>query len=32
MAEGDWVALGALDSDDAYVARFNELFGVDLSS
>ena len=32
MAEGDWAALGALDSDDAYVARFNELFGVDLSS
>ena len=32
MAEGDWVALGALESDDEYVARFKELFDVDLSS
>jgi NAD(P)-dependent dehydrogenase (short-subunit alcohol dehydrogenase family) len=30
MAEGDWVALGALDDDEAYHARFQELFGVDI--
>jgi NAD(P)-dependent dehydrogenase (short-subunit alcohol dehydrogenase family) len=32
MSEGDWVALGALTSDDEYLARFKELFGVDLSN
>lgn len=31
MAEGDWVALGAIDDDAEYAARFAELFDVDIS-
>ena len=31
MAEGDWVALGAIDDDAEYAARFTELFDVDIS-
>ena len=30
MSDEDWVALGALADDADYVARFNELFGLDL--
>jgi NAD(P)-dependent dehydrogenase (short-subunit alcohol dehydrogenase family) len=31
MAEGDWVALGAIADDAEYAARFAELFDVDIS-
>jgi NAD(P)-dependent dehydrogenase (short-subunit alcohol dehydrogenase family) len=31
MADEDWVALGALDDDAAYYARFQELFGLDIA-
>ena len=31
MSDEDWVALGALPDDTDYVARFNELFGLDLT-
>ncbi|MGH9272865.1 MAG: SDR family oxidoreductase [Ilumatobacteraceae bacterium] len=31
MADADWVALGALDDDAAYYARFKELFGLDIA-
>ena len=32
MSDADWVALGRLDDDDEYYARFRELFGLDLST
>ncbi|MGF1599795.1 MAG: SDR family oxidoreductase [Acidimicrobiales bacterium] len=32
VADEDWVAMGAIDDDLAYAARFNELFGLDISS
>jgi len=28
----DWIALGAIEDDAEYVARFNEIFGVDIST
>ena len=28
----DWIALGAIEDDAEYIARFNELFGVDLTT
>ncbi|MGI9028568.1 MAG: SDR family oxidoreductase [Ilumatobacteraceae bacterium] len=31
MADADWVGLGALEDDDAYYARFKELFGLDIA-
>jgi NAD(P)-dependent dehydrogenase (short-subunit alcohol dehydrogenase family) len=31
MSDADWVALGALEDDAAYYARFHELFGVDIA-
>ncbi len=31
MSDADWVALGAIESDEEYVARFQELFGLDIS-
>ncbi|MGH0030752.1 MAG: SDR family oxidoreductase [Myxococcota bacterium] len=31
MSDADWIALGALEDDDAYYARFEELFGLKLS-
>lgn len=31
MDDADWVALGALDDDAAYYARFQELFGLDIA-
>ncbi|HKA85883.1 MAG TPA: SDR family oxidoreductase [Acidimicrobiales bacterium] len=30
MADADWVGLGAAADDDAYYARFEELFGLDI--
>lgn len=30
VADEDWVALGAIEDDAAYAARFSELFGLDL--
>ncbi|MPY94522.1 MAG: SDR family NAD(P)-dependent oxidoreductase [Acidimicrobiia bacterium] len=30
MSDEDWVALGALEDDDEYYARFSEVFGVDI--
>ena len=30
ISDADWVALGALRDDEAYYARFEELFGLDL--
>jgi hypothetical protein len=30
MTDADWVALGATPDDDAYYARFEELFGLDI--
>jgi NAD(P)-dependent dehydrogenase (short-subunit alcohol dehydrogenase family) len=30
MSDADWVALGAVPSDDAYYARFEQLFGLDI--
>ena len=32
MRDDDWVALGAIEDDDAYTARFGELFGLDIST
>jgi len=32
VSDADWVALGALDDDDAYYERFAELFGLELRS
>ncbi len=31
MSDADWVALGAMESDDEYYARFQEHFGVDIA-
>ena len=28
----DWVGLGTIESDTEYVARFEELFGLDISA
>ncbi len=30
ISDADWVALGAIESDEEYVARFQELFGLDI--
>jgi len=30
VSDEDWVALGAIEDDDAYAARFTELFGLDI--
>jgi NAD(P)-dependent dehydrogenase (short-subunit alcohol dehydrogenase family) len=30
--DGDWIELGAISDDDAYIARFREIFGVDIST
>ena len=32
MSEEDWVSLGKAETDEAYYARFQELFGLDISS
>ncbi len=32
VSDAEWVALGAIDSDDAYIAEFRRLFGVDIST
>jgi len=32
VSDEDWVALGAIADDDAYAARFTELFGLDITS
>lgn len=32
LSDEDWVALGAIESDAEYAARFGELFGLDLNS
>ena len=32
VSDEDWVALGAIEDDAEYAARFNELFGLDISS
>jgi hypothetical protein len=29
--DADWVALGAISDDDAYVERFRDLLGVDIA-
>jgi hypothetical protein len=31
MTDADWVGLGAIEDDDAYYARFHELFGLDIA-
>lgn len=31
MSDADWVELGAIEDDAAYAARFQELFGLDIS-
>ena len=31
VTDEDWVALGAIEDDDEYAARFTELFGLDIS-
>ena len=31
MTDDDWVALGAIEDDDAYYARFRDLFGLDIA-
>jgi len=31
ITDEDWIALGAIEDDDAYAARFTELFGLDIS-
>lgn len=31
VSDEDWVALGAIEDDAEYAARFNDLFGVDIS-
>jgi NAD(P)-dependent dehydrogenase (short-subunit alcohol dehydrogenase family) len=31
MSDADWVALGAIENDDEYYARFQEHFGVDIA-
>jgi hypothetical protein len=30
MSDDDWVSLGAVADDDAYYARFEQLFGLDI--
>jgi NAD(P)-dependent dehydrogenase (short-subunit alcohol dehydrogenase family) len=30
LSDEDWVALGAIESDDEYYARFSDVFGVDI--
>ncbi len=30
ISDDDWVALGSIDDDEAYAARFQELFGLDI--
>jgi hypothetical protein len=32
VSDEDWVAMGAIDDDAAYAARFEELFGLDIRS
>ena len=32
MSDMDWVGLGATETDEEYVARFQELFGLDISA
>ncbi len=32
VSDEDWVALGAIEDDDEYLARFTELFGLDISA
>jgi NAD(P)-dependent dehydrogenase (short-subunit alcohol dehydrogenase family) len=32
ISDDDWIALGAVEDDDAYYARFAELFGLELRS
>jgi len=31
MSDAEWVALGAIDADAEYYARFAELFGLDIA-
>lgn len=31
ISDDEWVALGALENDDAYIAEFKRLFGVDIA-
>ena len=31
ISDQDWIALGAIEDDDAYAARFSELFGLDIT-
>lgn len=31
VSDEDWVALGAIEDDDEYLARFSELFGLDIT-
>ncbi len=30
--DADWIGLGAIEDDADYIARFNEIFGVDIST
>ena len=30
--DDDWISLGAVEDDDAYNARFAEIFGVDITT
>lgn len=32
VSDSDWIALGAIEDDEAYYARFRELFGLELRS
>lgn len=32
LSDEDWVAMGAIESDEDYVERFGEVFGVDIST
>lgn len=32
ISDADWIALGAIEDDDAYYSRFKELFGLELRS
>lgn len=32
VSDDDWIALGAVDSDEEYIAQFRRLFGVDIST
>ncbi|MCP5068388.1 MAG: SDR family oxidoreductase [bacterium] len=32
LSDADWIALGAIEDDDAYYSRFKELFGLELRS